>query len=334
MLAHPSTTFTILDDSLLDAFANPVTSSKLRALEQIDHTYNFCPDCQLAMSMVHNEYQCGDCGYTAPNDTIGEASKDASGGRIRITTGANKGRYRNVNNDYSKTQRKNILEQLTHLQNAYTGAKIPLDVLGSAADQYNSIQKIIKDLNVAGDNGNTDATTAHNSKFVRRGDMKDEIIAALIYFECIAQKIPRKKNDIAAFMGLATQGFARGEDILRNLAACKLIELPSSDDVVRGFTERYFETLGITNQAYITFVIEVVNRAAERKIGMGSQTSSKIVGVMWIVITKCGLGTAVTTLEKAADNTKKNTFMKFHKAVMDNLSHFTDLFKKYAVPVV
>lgn len=248
-----------------------------------------------------------------PNETLGEPDREASGGRIRITTGVNKGRFRNVNNDYSRTQIKNIYDQLKQLQLHYSGAKISLDVLQSVAARYNSIQKLIKE------------SSTINEKFVRRGDIKNEILAALIYFECVRQNNPRKRSDIALFMGLPIQGFSRGEDTLRNLAANKFFDIPECDHIV-GYTERYFEALRIENPKYDAFVIAIVKRSVELNICVSSQIPSRVAGAIYIVITQCKLASTVADLELAADNTKKNTFMKFYNAVMSNYTEFVDLF--------
>ncbi len=308
--------FDVPDDALLDAFSTVVTTSKLHAMELADHSHNICPDCKCTMDTRGTDYQCGQCGYTTTNETIGEPDREASGGRIRITTGVNKGRYRNINNDYSRTQIKNIYDQLRQLQLHYVGAKISLDVLGSVAERYNAIQRLIK---------STDAVDGGKQKFVRRGDIKNEILAALIYFECIRQNNPRKRPDIATFMNLHVQGFSRGEDTLRDLAANGFFDMPSCDHIV-GYTERYFEALRIECPRYDAFVIGCTRRSTERNIGVSSQISSRVAGAIYIVIVQCKLATTVAELERAADNTKKNTFMKFYKAVMDNMSEFQDLF--------
>jgi len=310
--------FDVPDDALLDVFSSIVTTSHLRALELADSQYNFCPDCKTSMETSGTNYQCAQCGYTTSNETIGEPDRAASGGRIPISTGANKGRFRNINNDYSHTQIKNIFDQLKQLQLHYTGAKISLDILKSVAERYNAIQKLIKN------------ASEHGQKFVRRGDIKNEILAALIYFECIRQNNPRKRADIATFMCLVVQGFSRGEDTLRDLAASGFFDLPECDHIV-GYTERYFEALRIENPQYDRFVIAIVRRSTERNIGVSSQISSRIAGTIYIVITRCKLATTVAELERAADNTKKNTFMKFYKAVMENIIEFADIFREFGI---
>jgi transcription initiation factor TFIIIB Brf1 subunit/transcription initiation factor TFIIB len=124
---------------------------------------------------------------------------------------------------------------------------------------------------------------------VRRGNIKDEVLAGLIYFECIRASIVRKKKDIALFMKLPTNGFSRGEDILRNLQAEGKIDIPVDEEPIEGFVDRYLEELNLDNPNYIKFIVELVDESERRKIGMNSQLSSKAVGALWIIITQCGL---------------------------------------------
>lgn len=306
--------FEVPDDALFDAFSSPVTSISLRAMEHTDSTSSFCINCRVAMNIVGVDYQCDMCGYITSNESLGEPDREASGGRIRITTGANKGRIRNVNNDYSRTQIKNIYDSLKQQQLHNTGANISLDVLLAAATQYNEIQKTIK---------NSDNPI--KEKFVRRGVIKTEILAALIYFECIRQNNPRKRPTIATFMGLVVQGFSGGENTLRNLAADGYFTIPECDHII-GYTERYLEALRIEEPKYVAFVTAVVQRSIEKNICVSSRIESRVAGAIHIAVVHCKLSTTVTELETAADNTKKHTFMKFYKAVYANYGEFKDLF--------
>jgi hypothetical protein len=133
-------------------------------------------------------------------------------------------------------------------------------------------------------------------------------------------------------MNLHTQGFSRGEDILRSLHAMGKLDLPIDEEPIDGFVERYLEALNLENPAYSKFVIELVNRTEELKIGMNSQLSSKIVGSIWILIDKLKIQITAAQLEKSCDQTKKNTFMKFHKIVMENIDTLSPIFTANNIP--
>lgn len=312
----------LVDQDLFNQFLE----TKVDTTEHI--MYNYCPDCNLPMILSLSEYQCAQCGLTYKNEIDGVKNHDDTvNSSIRITTGANKGHFYNTNGDYTKTQRKNVIEYLLQRARAYEGPVFSPAILNAAANQYNYIQKYITE-----DEYDEMGVKTGTKKFVRRSSIRDEILAGLIYFEGIRAKTIRKKKDIALFMGLLTSGFARGEDKLRDLEAQGKIDIPVDEEPIEGYVDRYLEALNIVNDNYSAFITEIVNTAIECKLGIRCQLSSKIVGSIWILITKCKLNISVQTLEAAADNTKKNTFMKFYKIVFDNFATFAPIFAKYKVP--
>lgn len=313
-----------INQDLFDKLSDPMSEISLCAAETEDSKFNCCLDCDVRMDLVGSEYKCPQCGYTSENDPDrGKELDDISSNSIRVTTGANKGRYRNGNTNYANVQKKNLIDQLNTRQDQYQGPKFSKDVLGAAATQYNNSQKYIKQ--VLDDQG--------EKKFVRRGSIKDEILAALIYFEGVRVKNVRKRKDVAIFMGLATCGFARGEDIVRTWQAKGLIDIPVNDEPLEGYIDRYMETLGLDDPNYNAFVAEIVQLSEDRKIAMGSQISSKVVGAIWVLITQLGKKITAATLETATDNTKKNTFTKFSKIIMESRNVFAAIFRKYNIPL-
>jgi hypothetical protein len=322
-------TFSLLDSSLFDQLSNPIDVSEFSL--QSFPSRNKCPDCDMLMECSGMNLNCRFCGLTTVNEAFDERNADdIVSGSIKITTGASKGRYRNATSDYSKKQKKDITELLAYRQNQCPDIQISKDVLRAVADQYNLIQKLVIEHTGEDDNENDRV----DKKFVKRASVKHEILAGLIHFEGIRVKKIRKKKDIAIFMGLLTYGFPHGEDILRNLEAEGLIDLPVNEEHIIGYVDRYLDALGMEQQSYINFITEIVERSEEKKIGMTSQLSSKIVGVIWILITQLNLGIAAQDVEKATDNTKKNTFMKFYKAVFSNVTLFADIFRNHGVPCV
>lgn len=312
---------TSMNDTLFQQFSESF-------VENEDYRHNYCPDCKFPMELSGIEYHCRYCGLTQTNemDGCGDHEETVSSS-IRITTGANSGRFYNTANDYTKTQKKIILDQLLQRQSSYNGPAFQVNILNAAATQYNCIQKFIKE-----DDLDENGYIQGQKKFVRRGNIKDEVLAGLIYFEGIREKIVWKKKDIAMFMGLVTGGFARGEDILRTFEAEGKIDIPVDEEPIEGFVDRYLEALNLDNVNYGKFITEIVEESEKRKIGMNSQLSSKIVGALWIIINKCHLNITAHQLEKAADNTKKNTFTKFYNVVFNNMGVFTHIFSKYGIP--
>lgn len=294
--------------------------------------HNFCPDCDIPMEISGVEYICKNCSMTIKNEKDTCDHDAVSNNNLHMTTGRNRGKIYNINSDYTRAQKKAILDQLTKNASDFAGSKIPQNVLNATATQYNNIQKFVTEDEVDG-NGNVKS----QKKFVRRGTIKDEVIATLIKYEGRREGIFLKNRDIASFMKLPTCGFARGEDIVRTLRERGEIDLPMDDEPVEGFTDRYLEALGIEeplNSKYSAFIKDLIDESERLKIGMNSQISSKVVGSIWLIIVNCNLNITAAKLEKAADDTKKNTFVKFYKSVIDNMTVFSTIFTKHSIPKV
>lgn len=303
------------DRQAFDTFSNTVPDT-------LKERPNFCPDCDVAMIISQSEYQCPNCGQLSQFIAdVGKEHEEGVSGNIKITSGSARGKIFTFNPDYSRTQHKYVLDQLKHNNNQYTGNKFSPKLLRMAADMYNHIQKT-----ASGDEG----------KFVRRGDIKDELIAACLYYVCIQEGASRRKGDVAEMMRLPARGFSRGEDILRELHNDGIIEIPADKDPYKDFLERYLESLNLDKSAeydrYRQFVLDLVEESERLKIGMNSQIGSKIVGALSILIQQLKLNITDKDLEKAADKTKKNTYDKFRKAVFDNLRVFSSVFDKHNIP--
>jgi len=280
------------------------------------------------MVLTLAEYNCTRCGKVigATDSFVDHA--EASPSMLRIGAGAHKGRFYNIAGDYTKTQRKLIEDQLMRNRSEFKHANIPDHVLSAVADKYNAIQKDITE-----DRIDTEGNICGKQKFVRRGNIKDEILAALIHAECIKHKLVRKKKDIAEFMKLPSAGFSRGEDILRSLVSEGRIAEIESTETMQAHIQRYLEDLEIERENYAGFITEVIETSERCRIGMNSQISSKVLGAIWIIITHCGLKITSARLEAAGDNTKKNTFVKFSQAVDKHMITFTRIFNKYKIPL-
>ena len=304
-----------------ERFSSPLVEDAIKALP-----YNYCPECRVPMALTSSEYLCS-CGIAVDNSIENGKDANATAAAIRISSGSNSGKFYNVVGDYSKTQHKAIMKQLLSCHMHYKGTTaFPRNVINATAASYNNIQRTITEEMTL-----PDGTTV-TKKFVKRGTIKCEILAALMFYECVRVGLVRKKKDIAMFMDLETYGFSRGETILRNLAAEGRIDLPLNDDEVASrFVDKYAEALNIVDQGHIDFVTELVELSEERRICMRSHLSSKVAGAMWVLIRHARLDITETELERAADNTKRHTFMRFYEAVFSNMTVFGPLFREYGV---
>ncbi len=85
---------------------------------------------------------------------------------------------------------------------------------------------------------------------------------------------------------------------------------------------------------YKAFVLEIVGESENRKIGMNIQLSSKIAGALWILINGLKLKITSAELERAADNIRKSTFMKFYKVVAEYRRTFEPIFIHHGIPFI
>lgn len=318
------------------AFENMVQNMHVKEWEGEDVLYNHCPNCKIPMTISNNEYHCEECGLSTAAIGSDDVSLEATPGAIRIGSGPNKGRFYNYGGDYARTQRQAIMKQLTLNANEYTGSPFPPNILARTATIYNTIQKLTAPIEAV---PTPDGLVVMRNeaaelprKNVWRGDIKDEILAGIIYFVCIDESAFRKKGDIAEFMHLPSKGFSRGEEILRMLHAEGNVEIPVCEVGITGFTDRYLEALGLDDPRYELFITEICNLSEAKKMGMSSKMSSKVVGTLWIIIENCRLGITLEKLDKATDKTKKSTFIKFSRVVKENMGTFGPIFDKYKIP--
>ena len=292
--------FKVVDDDAFENFSQirPDANEK-----ESTESYNYCGDCECAMNNAGTEYQCPKCGIIkqlvgdAPNNNLDDMNGASN---LRISVVGGRGRFYNITSDYARAQRAAILHQLSTNNSKYIGPKFQKDILVKAANLYNDIQKMIIP--------NESDEECKGKKFVKRGNIKDEVLAAIVYYECMRAEVTRKKKDVAMFMKLPTNGFSRGEDIIRSLSAEKRIEIPIDDNPSKDFIERYLEGLNLENENYKNFITDLVNKSEELRIGMNSQISSKVAGAIWILCDQLKLGINIAEIEKACDSCKKNTF--------------------------
>ncbi len=303
-----------MDDTLFESIMNAFAH-----MDKVEQK-NKCANCKTEMEIVNCEYQCGGCGYVAPILTESYDAKDNTiGGTIRISTGSRKGRLYTINGNSSQLVSRGTMVQLLQNQSKYSGSAFPLDVLSSVAQLYVAIQAEY-------------VSRGMEKRFVHRGDIKDGILAALIKFECNRRRMNRKNKDIAAFMGLKSNGFAKGENIVRKLHAKGIINIVVEESPIEGYLERYMETPPFNVPKYKLFIIDIINESERCHMCIKSQISSKIVSCMWLLNEHCHLGLTDVQLEDCTDKTKRNTFIKFYNVIMANLPVFVNIFNKYGIP--
>lgn len=268
--------------------------------------YGMC--CSTPMEVAGGVYVCSICNNTC-NFEVQKTSTAQN--RVFIKVGTS-GKYYNTPQDTEIIQRESIHDQLMAKQAQYEGYKLPPNVLTTVVNQYSQIQQHI----------------------LKRGSFKDEILAALIYHECINQGNEHRRKDITKFMQLKNGGFSRGEGELRDLVNKKLVDVVFKGETALGYAERYLELLelrfaGISN--YLDFILEMIEVADKNVMGNGSQVSSKVIGTLWFLIVKKKYKITRLELEKECDQTKGNTILKFYDVIISNRDIFYEVMNKHGV---
>lgn len=299
-------------DTIAEAIGGDSASSK--------DEVGICKPCGVAMTIEFNgEYKCPECGLIEHVGVVQDYDdKNVSGYRIVSTTNGYR-QYYGAGSNYARKQEKDIGSQLDELAVRYKGPAIPHHIRVKAGQWYNDIQKILID------------TPDGAKKFVRRGDIKDEVLGKLIKYECDRAGIARMDKEIAEFMRLPSAGLSRGENILRQLHNQNKITLPINIDPTEGFIDRYLECLELNTPRYKEFLRDLIEKANEEGVGWRSIANSKVVGAIWILIQKEGLPITLAELDKKC-NIRRNTFLKFSNAVNDKLHKFVSVFEKHKIP--
>lgn len=283
--------------------------------------YTVCSDCKIQMCIDdhENSYYCPSCSRICRLVGTGKDPEEYS---RKSSLSRRRGVY-TANSDNSKAQIRQTCSQLINYDHAnVNGIKIQHNILYRVAVIYNTIQRAF---------ANTD------SKFIHRSRPHAEILGNLIYYECIRAGVPRKKRDIAMFMMMPDEGISRGCDILQNLYAEGIIDLPFDKETTEDITEKYLTILQLDKnqddyQRYKGFVIDLIHLANRQKLGLNSLNSSKVVGAIWILVQYAKLPISVADIEQKCDKIRKNTFSGFSKIITSEILKFIDVFHKYNIP--
>lgn len=319
--------FKLVDEDAFETLqdARPVVTTAVVA-------WDFCPACNIKMMNDDNGMSCSICGLVA--QSVSKQHDVIDAGRIKRSTGSKKGKIFTMSgNNTEATQKKNIRGQLQIYADAYKGAPIPPDILTSVTNQYIDIQKKVTNREniIKIEKGEPRG----RKQFIHRGNLKDEILATLISYECVRRGCTRKSADIALFMQLQTAGFSDGEKEIRQLAADGIIELPTDENEIDGFIYRYMARLMLPEELHNNcrnFVTDIVNLSDQYNIDISSQPVTKIAGCLWAYVSYKHIKYSLDQLEAATDNTKRNTFMKFFIKIVSNMNIFRIVFEKHNVP--
>ena len=299
----------MLDPVVFEQFANDCS-----IVNETQQRSNYCPECPDTPMLIHsNEYQCPLCKRT---ESANITSVDAGMNPNSLS------RHRTAA-DNSRAQRETLLRQMRQCCEEYKGQHFSSEIIDAVIDKYHSIQGLTKSV-MQGDK-------EVKKKIVHRSNVKNEILATILFNECLRRGDVRKRRDVAEFLQLSNGGFSNGEGILRQLQIENDIDVISDEDPTRGFAERYLKALGKANAKYVDFIVELIEHADKLRHGTSSLPSSKVAGSIWLLNNSLKLNITVEEMEQAADKTKKNTFIKFYNVVLKNKQAFRVIFQKHRI---
>lgn len=335
-------------ESLLEQFARQ--SSALSAISsEPSIEANICPTCGIAMDICNDDYICKQCKRITRSDRHFSTESQKYSNR-------DSRRYYS-SSDPQREQRDSVYESLVAHREEYLAAlaakyEIPYVPNSSLVDGASELSAHVPTtatlINVAAIYHDIQRKSSENggTSFVRRGDVKHEILAAILFFECIKGEEMRSKREIAEMMGLRSDGFSRGYEQLRKQAAIGNMDLYNEDKLCEHMIVYYFRiTLGAymdsafaavrnapeNSQQYISsyhllleesrdifmrFIQEIINCAHRNHIGTKSLLQSKIVGIIWFIIQMTHYPISAQQIDMASGGIKKGTFLKFSRIIL------------------
>lgn len=282
---------------------------------------NICKFCNIQMDIKRDtdEMQCPQCGI------IEVMYESCNEGKIqsvtRVCTSSGKVSYQQ--NEPYDVQRKDIIKLLETKNNNYIGAKLPKHVLNEVAERYSNIQrKYAEKLSGNGD----------KSKFVRRGENKNAILAQLIFEVTNEKKIPRTQAEIAQLMGIRVNGLSKGLSCLRDLEIMGVYQMTKIHDPREDYVERYLESFKLSDEKYKGFILELLKVSDDHCICVNSSIVNRIIACIVLIIRGEGLNITNEDIEKTPGSCRKNTYEKFCTEIANNKDLFTEVFAKHNIP--
>lgn len=333
---------------LLEQFANTShfgeyfdEPTSWNALDDADS--NICPSCNIPMDIQGDEYVCSQCKRIASHSE-GHLSRESSQCCNRYYGSS----------DPLREQRSNVFENLVSRRETYLkvvaarrgmtyvancslvdGAKEldslapSMSILANVARIYNEIQR---------------KASAAGVPFVKRGDVKNEILAAIMFSEC-AKGEQRSKREIAEIMGLRTDGFSRGYEQLVRQSALGNATLDTDKQICDNKIRYYYKkTLGVfleqqfdaylqdeqlachresiirtrdaLSDVYVRFIRSIVSHSIKYHIGTQSQLQSKVVGAIWFIVRVMRYPITASQIDVMSSGIKKGTFLKFSRDII------------------
>lgn len=251
--------------------------------DQID--YSMCPMCSTHMCVRINQYVCAQCGYMKENVEVSDHVSITSDNSYNVVStgvrciGNNAYRYQSVLRSNSSSSESNLESLLNNVlfgvNRTIKGATpIPKEILLAVGDQYRHIRL----------SGN-----------VARGTIFRAMLASLVYYECLKQKISFKPSDIYQRFDIDPSTYSKGDKKIR-----ELLDYGHLDIDIRSINAE--ESYIFTYAASLEFSVEHTEALIEllqfvitqRIINPNAKSSTRALAVLsfFITATKFGMNSA------------------------------------------
>ena len=304
---------------------------------------NVCPDCNIAMETQGDEYVCSQCKRIVQHVDCHLTSELVYGAARNRSYGTS---------DPMRAQRNNVYEHLVahrekYLQVVAARHSIPYVANCSLVDDAKELSALAPSMPILARvakiyNEIQCKAASKGTPFVRRGEVKNEILAVLLFMECDKSE-QRSKREITEMMGLRTEGFSRGHEQLLVQASEGNFASDCDDEICENRIKSYYgRTLGVIIDAEFSdeiaaacdvsgpaiaqlrdtihefnlrFIRSIIKSALASSTGVQSQLQSKIVGTIWFVVRAMNYQITAPQLDKMSGGIKKGTFMKFAQII-------------------
>jgi len=319
----------LLDNNLLtnldDILANLEGFIDEKQTEESD--WKMCQYCNVLMEPMQFTYKCPNCGLNSVNKkTLGgeysESVKNNYNTNNKCPTtlkivGQDSRKYRMAfyifDSNYKHTQFNNTLRQLNRFNDNSKTIKFKQTILKETAEYYSILQ-------------------SHN--IVRRGKSRIGTLGACLYYICLKNHIVKKYTELAEYLNIEKSYISKGDKKLKELGSNNQIDIPSNDNIMMDFLEKYFQILDISSE-YKQFTIDLINESCSIK--MKGENNSKM-------STKCAGAIYILGMQKKFKYTKidiakncvisKSTFIRYYTFILHNRKQLNHIFIKHNIPIL
>lgn len=301
---------------------------------------NICPQCRTTMEIQNDEYVCMEClRIFTYADCHMSSSQPFSYHKEPKRYGSNdplNEQYANIYNQLIARREEYIISQAKKLNIEYEPNSI---LIGNVSPQLTIlVPSTTMIINTVKQYMEIQSKSIKSSvSFVKCGEVKDEVLALLMFMECSKYE-QRSKREIAELMGLRTDGFSRGYGQLMQQVAAGNFHFDTDDIICRNKTETIFKkTLGLfletkfreptlSNQikytilynSFLQLIQQIIKASIKHNICIRSRLQSKIVGTIWFIIRAMHYPITAKQIDFASHGIKRFTFLKFSRAILKN----------------